>query len=220
MAFADLYDDMDLAEDMIKYVHLPACWPNARRGDGLPRPALWTKGLIDRLNAIVSSEFAPLYLHRGHRHPAKERPELRIPRKSWGMDLQTEHERYLSEKALQAARCSSTTTPRRSRPSTCGMNDDGKTVAADGPAGARRRASSSAAASSEERSGRAQRRASQELRHARGGLLLLPRHPRAYGTTPHAGFGLGFERLVMYLTGMQNIRDVLPFPRTTGSAEY
>ena len=213
IAFADLFDDMALAEDMLKYV-ISGVLAKAPQEMAFLNSFV-EKGLIDRLNAIVSSEFARCTYTDAIDILQKSGQAFEYP-VSWGMDLQTEHERYLSEKHFGRP-VFVYNYPKEIKAFYMRMNDDGKTVAAvdllvpgvgELIGGSQR----------EERldvlKGRIEELGMREEDYA----FYLD--TRRYGTTPHAGFGLGFERLVMYLTGMQNIRDVLPFPRTTGSAEY
>ena len=213
IAFADLFDDMALAEDMLKYV-ISGVLAKAPQEMAFLNSFV-EKGLVDRLNAIVNSEFARCTYTDAIDILQKSGQAFEYP-VSWGMDLQTEHERYLSEKHFGRP-VFVYNYPKEIKAFYMRMNDDGKTVAAvdllvpgvgELIGGSQR----------EERldvlKGRIEELGMREEDYA----FYLD--TRRYGTTPHAGFGLGFERLVMYLTGMQNIRDVLPFPRTTGSAEY
>lgn len=213
MAFADLFDDMDVAEDMLKYVigHILAEAPEEMAF----LDSFVEKGLIQKLSAIAESEFARCsYTEAIEILKACGQPfEYPV---SWGMDLQTEHERYLSEKHFGRP-VFVYNYPKDIKAFYMRLNDDQKTVAAvdllvpgigELVGGSQR----------EERLDVLKNRIEEMgMREEDYGWYL---DTRRYGGTPHAGFGLGFERLVMYLTGMQNIRDVLPFPRTTGSAEF
>ncbi len=213
IAFADLFEDMELAEDMLKYVI---------RGilDQAPEEMLFLdsfveKGLLERLRAIVDSDFARCTYTQAVEILQACGQSFEYPVK-WGMDLQTEHERYLSEKHFGRP-VFVYDYPKDIKAFYMRMNDDGKTVAATDllvpgigelVGGSQR----------EERLERlVQRIEDMGMKREDYGWYL---DTRRYGGAPHSGFGLGFERLVMYITGMQNIRDVLPFPRTTGSAEY
>ena len=213
IAFADLYDDMDLAEEMIKYVisHVLEQAPDELNFlNSFVEP-----GLLDKLSHVSQSEFVrctyteaiDILVHSG---AAFEYPV------SWGVDLQTEHERYLTEKHFGKP-VFVYDYPREIKAFYMRLNDDQKTVAAvdmlvpgigELVGGSQR----------EEREDvLKQRLAEYHLDEAAYSWYM---DTRRFGSAPHAGFGLGFERLVMYLTGMSNIRDVLPFPRTTGSAEF
>lgn len=213
IAFADLFDDMALAEDMLKYIirHILAEAPEEMAF----LSNFVEKGLIEKLSAIVNSEFARCTYTEAIDILKSCGETFEYP-VSWGMDLQTEHERYLSEKHFNKP-VFVYNYPKDIKAFYMRMNDDQKTVAAvdllvpgigELIGGSQR----------EERLDMLSKRiAEMGMREEDYGFYV---DTRRYGTTPHAGFGLGFERLIMYLTGMQNIRDVLPFPRTTGSAEY
>lgn len=213
MAFADLFDDMDVAEDMLKYVigHILTEAPEEMAF----LDSFVEKGLIQKLSAIAESNFARCsYTEAIEILKACGQPfEYPV---SWGMDLQTEHERYLSEKHFDRP-VFVFGYPKDIKAFYMRLNDDQKTVAAvdllvpgigELVGGSQR----------EERLDVLKKRIMEMGMQEEDYSWYLD--TRRYGGTPHAGFGLGFERLVMYLTGMQNIRDVLPFPRTTGSAEF
>lgn len=213
IAFADLQDDMELAEKMLKYVIsalLTECRPELeffnQRVD---------KGLIERLESIVNSEFAVCtYEHAIELLEASgEKFEYPI---GWGEDLQTEHERYLTEKVYKSP-VFVTNWPREIKAFYMRLNDDNKTVAAvdllvpgvgELIGGSQREERADYLDAAFERFGLD--------KESYGWYAEL----RKFGGTKHAGFGLGFERLIMYVTGMQNIRDVESFPRTTGNAEF
>ncbi|WP_019239688.1 MULTISPECIES: asparagine--tRNA ligase [Enorma] len=216
IAFADLEDDMNLAEAMLKYVIRDV---QERCPDELGMLNKFVdKGLIDRLEHVASSDFARVtyteavqILERavadGH---AFDYPV------SWGIDLQTEHERYLTEQHFKRPTFV-TDYPTEIKAFYMRLNDDGKTVAAadclvpgigEIIGGSQR----------EERPDVLERRIAELGMDASQYRYYLDL--RRYGTCPHAGFGLGFERLVMYLTGVGNIRDVIPHPRTVGNAEF
>ena len=213
IAFADLFDDMELAESMLKYVisHILAEAPEEMAFLN----SFVEKGLIDRLTAIVNSDFARCSYTEAIDILKSCGQKFEYP-VEWGVDLQTEHERYLSEKHFGRP-VFVYNYPKEIKAFYMRLNDDKKTVAATDLlvpgvgeliGGSQR----------EERLDVLKARIAEcGMNEADYGYYI---DTRRFGTNPHAGFGLGFERLVMYLTGMSNIRDVLPFPRTTGSAEY
>ena len=213
IAFADLFDDMALAEDMLKYIieHILAEAPEEMAFlDNFVE-----KGLLEKLTAIMNSDFARCSYTEAVEILQGCGQKFDYPVK-WGMDLQTEHERYLSEKHFGRP-VFVYNYPKEIKAFYMRLNDDQKTVAAvdllvpgvgELIGGSQR----------EERLDVLERRIVEMGMELEGYDWYLD--TRRYGGTPHAGFGLGFERLVMYLTGMQNIRDVLPFPRTTGSADF
>lgn len=213
IAFADLQDDMNLARDMVKYVIkdvLEKC-PNEMQFFN----NFMDKGLIERLNNIVYSDFATVTYTEAIELLEKHKDEFQYP-VYWGADLQTEHERYLTEKIFQKP-VFVTNYPKEIKAFYMRLNDDGKTVAAV----------DLLVPGVGEIIGGSQREERIDLLIERLKELGLKEEDywwyldlRKYGGVKHAGYGLGFERLIMYLTGMQNIRDVLPFPRTTGSAEF
>ena len=213
IAFADLFDDMELAEDMLKYVisHVLAEAPEEMAFLN----SFVEKGLIDRLTAIVNSDFARCSYTEAIEILKAADQKFEYP-VEWGVDLQTEHERYLSEKHFGKP-VFVYNYPKDIKAFYMRMNEDGKTVAA----------TDLLVPGVGELIGGSQREERMDVLLGRIREMGLKEEDygyyldtRRFGTNPHAGFGLGFERLVMYLTGMTNIRDVLPFPRTTGSAEY
>ncbi|NLV58191.1 MAG: asparagine--tRNA ligase [Clostridiales bacterium] len=213
IAFADLFDDMQLAEDMLKDV-IQRILEQAPEEMGF-LDSFVDKGLINRLQGIVSSGFARCTYTDAIRILEASGQPFEYPVK-WGVDLQTEHERYLTEKHFGRP-VFVYNYPKDIKAFYMRLNDDGKTVAA----------TDLLVPGIGELIGGSQREERLDmLAHRMEELGMDPAgydwylDSRRYGGTPHAGFGLGFERLVMYLTGMQNIRDVLPFPRTTGSAEF
>ena len=213
IAFADLFDDMALAEDMLKYV-IGRILAEAPEEMAFLNSFV-EKGLIDRLNAIVNSDFARCTYTEAIDILKSCGQKFDYP-VEWGVDLQTEHERYLSEKHFGRP-VFVYNYPKEIKAFYMRMNDDQKTVAAV----------DLLVPGVGELIGGSQREERLDVLTSRIRELGMREEDysfyldtRRYGSTPHAGFGLGFERLVMYLTGMQNIRDVLPFPRTTGSAEY
>ncbi|MBQ4075241.1 MAG: asparagine--tRNA ligase [Clostridia bacterium] len=213
IAFADLEDDMELAEDMLKYVIADVM-------DKAPEEMAFLnqfvdKGLIERLTHVVNSKFARVSYTEAIDILEKADKKFEYP-VHWGMDIQTEHERYLAEEHFGCPVCVYNY-PKEIKAFYMRQNDDGKTVAAVDVL----------VPGIGELIGGSQREERLDVLEKRIEELGLDKEAywwylelRKYGTTPHAGFGLGFERLIMYLTGISNIRDVLPFPRTTGSAEF
>ena len=213
IAFADLEDDMVLAEDMLKYVIADVMAKAPEEMAFLNQ--FVDKGLIERLNHVVSSKFARVSYTDAIDILQKADKKFDYP-VHWGMDIQTEHERYLAEEHFGCPVCVFNY-PKDIKAFYMRQNDDGKTVAAVDVL----------VPGIGELIGGSQREERLDVLEARIKELGLDMNSywwylelRKYGTTPHAGFGLGFERLIMYLTGISNIRDVLPFPRTTGSAEF
>ena len=213
IAFADLFDDMELAESMLKYVisHILEQAPEEMAFLN----TFVEKGLIDRLTAIVNSDFARCSYTEAIEILKSCGQKFDYP-VEWGVDLQTEHERYLSEKHFGRP-VFVYDYPKEIKAFYMRLNDDNKTVAA----------SDLLVPGVGELIGGSQREERLDVLKKRITECGMKEEDysyyldtRRFGTNPHAGFGLGFERLVMYLTGMTNIRDVLPFPRTTGSAEY
>lgn len=213
IAFADLQDDMDLARDMIKFVFayvLENCPDEMKFFNDF-----YDKGLIERLTNLINSDFPQLTYTEAIEILEKNKSEFEYP-VYWGCDLQTEHERYLSEQVFKGP-LFVIDYPKEIKAFYMRMNDDQKTVAAadllvpgigEIIGGSQR----------EERLDVLEARISENGLNPEDYSWYLDL--RRYGGTKHAGFGLGFERLIMYITGVTNIRDVLPFPRTTGSAEY
>ncbi|MBR4865993.1 MAG: asparagine--tRNA ligase, partial [Clostridia bacterium] len=213
ICFADLEDNMALAEDMLKYLikYVMETCPEEMKffNDFID------KGLIERLNGVVNAEFA----HVTYTEAIKllEENNANFDYKvSWGTDLQTEHERYLAEKYFKRP-VFVTDYPIEIKSFYMRQNDDGKTVAA----------MDLLAPGVGEIIGGSQREERLERLLGRMEELGLKEEDyswyvdmRRYGGTRHAGFGLGFERFIMYVTGMSNIRDVIPYPRTVGTAEF
>ena len=213
IAFADLEDDMELAEDMLKYVIADVLAKAPEEMEFLN--AFVDKGLIERLQHVVSSKFARCSYTDAIDILQKADKQFEYP-VHWGMDIQTEHERYLAEEHFGCPVCVYNY-PKEIKAFYMRQNEDGKTVAAV----------DILVPGIGELIGGSQREERLDVLEARIKELGLDMDSywwylelRKFGTTPHAGFGLGFERLIMYLTGVSNIRDVLPFPRTTGSAEF
>jgi asparaginyl-tRNA synthetase len=213
MAFAELEDDMELAEDMLKYV-ISYCLENAPEEMEFFNSFV-DKGLLDRLHNVVNSDFAHVTYTEAIEILQKNADKFEYP-VEWGCDLQTEHERYLTEEVFKRP-VFVTDYPKEIKAFYMKLNPDQKTVAA----------MDLLVPGIGEIIGGSQREENLDVLTARMKELGLNEEDygfyldlRRYGTNKHAGFGLGFERAVMYLTGMQNIRDVLPFPRTVGTAEY
>ena len=213
IAFADLNDDMALAEAMVRYVIADVMERCPEELDFLN--SFVDKGLIDRLTHVRDSDFARVSYTEAI-EILKNSGEHFEYGAYWGMDMQTEHERYLAEKHFGRPVCVSNY-PKEIKAFYMKQNDDGKTVAAVDVL----------VPGIGELIGGSQREDRLDVLEARMHELGLDcgsywwyLELRKYGSTPHAGFGLGFERLIMYLTGVSNIRDVLPFPRTTGSADF
>ncbi len=213
IAFADLEDDMALAEDMIKYV-LRYLFEKAPEELAFFDQFI-DNGLLKRLRNVAENEFARVSYTRAVELLIESGQAFEYP-VVWGCDLQTEHERYLTETIYQKP-VFVTDYPKEIKAFYMRANDDGKTVAATDllvpgigeiVGGSQR----------EERLDLLEQRITQDGMNVEdyGWYLEL----RKYGGCKHAGFGLGFDRLVMYVTGISNIRDVLPFPRTAGTADF
>ncbi len=213
IAFADLADDMELAEDMLKFV-INYVLENAPEEMQFFNSFV-DKGLLDRLNSIVNSDFGRVTYTEAIEILKKNNANFEYP-VEWGSDLQTEHERYLTEEVFKRP-VFVTDYPKEIKAFYMRLNDDGKTVAA----------MDCLVPGIGEIIGGSQREERLDVLTARMKELGLKEEDyswyldlRRYGGTKHAGFGLGFERAVMYLTGVSNIRDVIPFPRTVGNAEF
>ena len=212
MAFADLDDVMFIAEDMLKYV-IQYVLVNAPEELEFLNQFV-DKGLLDRLNHIVESEFARVTYTEGVEILQKQNDRFEY-KVEWGCDLQTEHERYLTEEVYKRP-VFVTDYPKDIKAFYMKLNEDGKTVAAV----------DCLVPGIGEIIGGSQREDDYEKLKKRMEELQMDLEEyefyldlRRYGSTRHGGFGLGFERAVMYITGMSNIRDVLPFPRTVGNCE-
>ena len=209
MAFADLSDYMDNAEAMVKYVVnflLEQCPDELAFFN-----QFIDKGLLERLNALVSADFARVSYTDAVAllEPHNDQFQYKV---SWGCDLQTEHERFLTEQVFKRP-VFVTDYPKEIKSFYMRLNDDGRTVAA----------ADMLVPGVGELIGGSQREERLDVLLARMDELGLGREDydwyldlRRFGSAPHAGYGLGFERLIMYVTGIANIRDVLPFPRTAG----
>ena len=212
IAFADLEDDMMLAESMLKYV-INYVLENAP-GEMAFFNNFVDKGLLDRLRNVVENDFARVTYTEAIDILSKHNDKFDY-KVSWGCDLQTEHERYLTEQIYKRP-VFVTDYPKEIKAFYMKLNDDGKTVAAV----------DCLVPGIGEIIGGSQREDDYDKLLARINELGLSEDDykfyldlRKYGSARHAGFGLGFERCVMYLTGMGNIRDVIPFPRTVNNCE-
>ena len=212
IAFADLDDDMILAESMLKYI-IRYVMENAPEEMNFFNSFV-DKGLLERLNNVVHSEFARVTYTEAIEILEKNNENFEY-KVSWGTDLQTEHERYLTEQVFKRP-VFVTDYPKEIKAFYMKMNDDNKTVAAV----------DCLVPGIGEIIGGSQREDDYDKLLARMKELNLKTEDyqfyldlRKYGSTRHAGFGLGFERCIMYLTGMSNIRDVIPFPRTVNNCE-
>ena len=213
IAFADLEDNMELAEDMIKYIInyvLENCPEEMEFFNSFV-----DKGLLERLHKIVNSEFTRITYTKAIELLLESGQKFEYP-VEWGCDLQTEHERYITEQIFNAP-VFVTDYPKDIKAFYMRLNPDGKTV----------RATDLLVPGIGEIIGGSQREERYDVLLDRIKELGLNEEDywwylelRKYGTATHSGFGLGFERMLMYLTGMQNIRDVIPFPRTPKNAEF
>jgi len=213
MAFADLNDDMNLAEKMIKYLITYVLKELPEEMEFFNK--FIDTGLIERLNQVLNSEFIRLSYTDAIDLLIKSGQKFDYPVK-WGIDLQTEHERYITEKIF-AKPVFLTDYPKEIKAFYMRQNDDGKTVAA----------ADLLVPGIGEIIGGSQREERYDVLEARIKELGLKVEDywwyldlRKYGSVKHAGFGLGFERAIMYFTGMANIRDVIPFPRTPKNLEF
>ena len=212
IAFADLADDMMLAESMIKYI-INYVLENAPEEMEFFNKFV-DKGLIDRLKHVANSEFGHITYTDAIKELEKHNDKFDY-KVSWGADLQTEHERYLTEEIFKRP-VFVTDYPKEIKAFYMKLNDDGKTVAA----------MDCLVPGIGEIIGGSEREADIDILKERMKECNLSEEDygfymdlRKYGSARHAGFGLGFERCVMYLTGMGNIRDVIPFPRTVGNCD-
>lgn len=213
MAFADLQDDMEIAEAMIKFVIRTVL-------EKCPQEMTFfntfvDKGLMERLEGVANSDFGRVTYTEAVEILKKHNDKFDY-KVEWGIDLQTEHERFLTEQIYKRP-VFVTDYPKEIKAFYMRMNEDGKTVAA----------TDCLVPGIGEIIGGSQREERLDVLEAR--IKELGMNPedywwyldlRRYGSCRHAGFGLGFERMVMYLTGISNIRDVLPHPRTVGSADF
>ena len=213
MAFADLNDNMEIAEEMLKYI-IQYVLDNAPEEMEFFNSFV-DKGLLDRLHNILDNEFGRVTYTEAVELLKKSGHTFEYP-VEWGIDLQTEHERYLTEQIYKKP-VFVTDYPVEIKAFYMRLNDDKKTVAA----------MDLLVPGVGEIIGGSQREERLEVLENRMNELGLKKEDywwyldlRKYGGTRHAGFGLGFERAVMYLTGVGNIRDVLPYPRTVNNAEF
>ena len=213
MAFAELQDDMGLAEALLKYL-INFCLTEAPEEMEFFNSFVDT-GLLERLNNVLNSEFGQLTYTEAVAILEKENHNFEYP-VAWGNDIQTEHERFLTEKIFQKP-VFVTDYPKDIKAFYMRLNDDQRTVAA----------MDCLVPGVGEIIGGSQREERLEYLTKRMVEMNLNQEDywwyldlRKYGGTKHAGFGLGFERAIMYLTGMTNIRDVISFPRTVGTAEF
>ena len=212
MAFADLKDDMEVAEAMLKYVISYVMENAPEEMDFLNQ--FVDKGLKDRLNHVLHAEFGHVTYTEAVEILEKHNDEFEY-KVSWGTDLQTEHERYLTEEVFKRP-VFVTDYPKEIKAFYMKLNQDGKTVAA----------MDCLVPGIGEIIGGSQREDDYDLLRKRMEEVGLDEENyqfyldlRKYGSTHHSGFGLGFERCVMYLTGISNIRDAIPFPRTVNNCE-
>ena len=213
IAFADINDNMDLAEDMVKYV-VSYVMENAKEELEFFNNFV-EKGLLEKLDNVVNSEFGRISYTEAIDILMKNNDNFEYKVK-WGTDIQTEHERYLSEKIFKKP-VFAVNYPKEIKAFYMRMNEDNKTVAA----------MDLLVPGIGELIGGSQREERLEFLEKRMEEMGVPKanmwwylELRKYGGVKHSGFGLGFERLIMYLTGMSNIRDVIPFPRTPKNAEF
>ena len=231
MAFCDLEDNMNLAEDFIKYIIKHAMEHNredldflalrlAEEEKTLPQDKRSEMGLIEKLEFVINNDFERITyteaidILRESNHNKKKKFQYLIDK--WGVDLQSEHERYLVEKHFKKP-VILTNYPKEIKAFYMRQNDDGKTVAA----------MDILAPGIGEIVGGSQREERLDKLEARMHEMHIPAEElwwymdtRRFGSVPHAGFGLGFERMVLFVTGMTNIRDVIAFPRTPKNAEF
>jgi asparaginyl-tRNA synthetase len=213
IAFADLADDAQLAEDFLKYLFKAVL--TERADDMAFFDERIEKGVVARLKGIVETPFQRVTYTEAVEILLKAKKTFEYP-VQWGIDLQSEHERYLTEEHFKAP-VAVMNYPKDIKAFYMRLNDDGKTVAA----------MDVLAPGIGEIIGGSQREERLDVLDKR--LVEMHLDPQAYwwyrdlrkyGTVPHAGFGLGFERLIQFVTGMANIRDVIPFPRTPGNAAF
>ena len=213
LAFADLQDDVKLAERFLKAIYgtlLEECADELAFFDKFVQ-----KGVVERLEKLIAADFAQLSYTDAIAELEKAKVKFEYPVR-WGIDLQSEHERYLTEEVVKGP-LAVTDYPKEIKAFYMRQNDDGRTVAA----------MDVLAPGIGEIIGGSQREERLEVLDARIAEMGLPvedywwyRDLRRYGTVPHCGFGLGFERAIQYATGMENIRDVIPFPRAPRQASF
>ncbi len=213
MAFCDMYETMDLEEEFVKYLvnyALEHCIDDIQFLNDK-----YDDGLVERLKGVISTEFVRLTYTEGIKILEESGQQFEYPVK-WGVDLQSEHERYLVEKHFKKP-VILTDYPKDIKAFYMKQNEDGKTV----------RGTDVLFPKIGEIIGGSEREASLEKLEKRIDELGMSRKnlewyidTRRFGTVPHSGFGLGFERLLLFVTGMSNIRDVIPFPRTPRNADF
>src|SRR5437867_684219 len=213
IAFADLSDNADLAEALLKYVFRALL--EERQDDMAFFDERVEKGIVAKLQGIAEAQFARMDYGEAISILERAKEKFEFPVK-WGVDLQSEHERYLTEKHAKKP-VIVMNYPKAIKAFYMRSNDDGRTVAA----------MDVLAPGIGEIIGGSQREERLDVLDARMAERAIDkehygwyRDLRRYGTVPHAGFGLGFERTVAYVTGLSNVRDVIPFPRTPGNARY
>ena len=213
IAFADLNDDMELAWDMIQHIlrHVRATCADEINFFN----SFVDKTLIERLDALMGADYVKVTYTEAVKLLEESGEEFKFP-VHWGTDLQTEHERYLTEKVFGKP-VFVIDYPKEIKSFYMRLNDDGKTVAA----------MDLLVPGVGEIIGGSQREERLDLLTSRIEELGMKAEDyewylnlRRWGSVKHAGFGLGFERIIMYITGVSNIRDVIPYPRTVGNAEY
>jgi asparaginyl-tRNA synthetase len=231
MAFSDLEDDMNLAEEFIKYIIKYALDHNREDLDFLaarlvdeekqkPQNERSEMGLIEKLEFVINNDFERLTYTEAieilKNSPANKKKKFQYPVTGWGIDLQSEHERYLVEKHFKKP-VILINYPKEIKAFYMRLNDDGKTVAA----------MDILAPGIGEIVGGSQREERLDVLENRMREMNIPVEEmswyldtRRFGTVPHAGFGLGFERMIQFVTGMTNIRDVIPFPRFPKNVEF
>jgi len=213
IAFADLSDDADLAEDFLKYICRAALEEHPDDMEFFNK--FVSKGVIDRVQKLLDSSFARIEYTEAIEELKKAKVDFEF-KPEWGVDLQTEHEKYLTETVVGGP-LAVINYPKDIKAFYMRMNDDGRTVAA----------MDVLAPGIGEIIGGSQREERLDVLDARLAEQDLPKEEywwyrdlRRYGTVPHAGFGLGFERAVQYVTGIENIREVIPFPRSPRQADF
>lgn len=213
IAFADLNDDVQLAEDFLKYLTKTVL--EERADDMAFFNKFVSKGIIGRLEKLVETTFATIEYTDAIKELEKAKTKFDFPVK-WGIDLQSEHERYLTDTVFEGP-CAVVNYPKDIKAFYMRINDDEKTVAA----------MDVLAPGIGEIIGGSQREERLDVFDRRLEEMNLIKEDyewyrdlRKYGTVPHAGFGLGFERMVQYVTGVENIREVIPFPRSPRSADF
>jgi len=213
MAFCDINGNMDVAEEFLKYI---LRWVLDRCPEDMEFFDRWIqKGIIQNLENVVNASFARIAYTEAIEHLEQASVEFEFP-VEWGSDLQSEHEKYLTEEVYKGP-VIVTDYPKEIKAFYMKLNEDGKTV----------RAMDVLVPRLGEIIGGSERESDLATLETRIKELGLDTEDywwyldlRRYGSVPHAGFGLGFERLIQYVTGMQNIRDVIPFPRTVKNASF